>query len=62
MSGCSGERINLSRHTELTYHSYGADHATACTTAPCETYELIAANTDGGKTYHYQSWTAGSVK
>ena len=61
LAGCSGERINLSSKTTLSYHALADDHASACTSAPCETYALTATDTDGGKTYSYQSWTAGSI-
>jgi len=61
LTGCAGERINLSNETTLSYNAFADDHASACTSAPCETYALTATDTDGGKAFSYQSWTAGSI-
>ncbi|WP_269445208.1 prepilin-type N-terminal cleavage/methylation domain-containing protein [Jatrophihabitans cynanchi] len=61
LTGCSDARINLSGKTTLIYTAFAEDHLSTCSSAPCETYSLTATDTDGGKTFSYQSWTAGSI-
>jgi type IV pilus assembly protein PilA len=62
-TACSGQSINVSSGTTMTYSPFtNSPGTTACTTAPCLTYTLTATNSNGsGKTYSYSSWVAGTI-
>jgi type IV pilus assembly protein PilA len=61
MTGCSGQRVNFSNNTTLTY-TPGPSGCAGTTASACTSFTLAGTNSGGTKTYTYSSATGQTVQ